>query len=77
MFVRRVVNSSSVRLGLRMPKTIRNMSTIRSYLPDFKGVNGDTTLGEVFSRAYGQYKYRLAYPLVAWIGFLWYNLWVP
>ncbi|KAH6566095.1 hypothetical protein BASA50_011061 [Batrachochytrium salamandrivorans] len=46
-------------------------------LPNLKGMNGQTTLGELWERAYVKYQYRLMYPIAAWVGFLWYNLWVP
>jgi hypothetical protein len=55
----------------------RQQSTIAKYLPNFTGVNSKTTLGEVWDRAYTNYRYRLAYVVLAWGGFLWYNLWVP
>ncbi|KAI8850808.1 hypothetical protein BC829DRAFT_388356, partial [Chytridium lagenaria] len=62
---------------LRSPLTVsrRSQSTsvfaadnFKKFVPNVK-LSGDTTLG--------QYKYRLAYPVGLWIGFLWYNLWNP
>ncbi|KAL2918610.1 hypothetical protein HK105_202011 [Polyrhizophydium stewartii] len=55
----------------------RSNWSLSSSLPNLKGVNGETTLGEVWDRVYVKYRYRLMYPLAAWIGFLWYNLWIP
>ncbi len=56
--------------------TIFSWNTISSKFPPLK-VNSQTTLGEIWEVAFVKYKYRAAYPVIAWIGFLWYNLWVP
>ncbi|KAJ3331479.1 hypothetical protein HDU76_003085 [Blyttiomyces sp. JEL0837] len=40
-------------------------------------ISGSTTLGEVWDQVYVKYQYRLAYPVLLWAGFLWYNLWNP
>ncbi|KAJ3019787.1 hypothetical protein HKX48_001760 [Thoreauomyces humboldtii] len=46
------------------------------YAPDLK-LSGETTLGEVWDKAYVKYRYRLVYPIVAWVGFLYWQLWIP
>ena len=67
----------------KMNRSVRLLNLARPYatrstiLPNFQGVTSATTLGEVYDRAVVKYKYRLAYPILAWIGFLWYNLWIP
>jgi hypothetical protein len=57
-------------VGLRFNSTLK-------FLPNLQGVNGNTTLGEVYNRVYGKYRYRLVWPILGWIGFLYYNLWFP
>jgi hypothetical protein len=56
---------------------VRHQSTLKSYLPKLQGINGNTTLGEVYERLYSKYQYRLIYPIAAWAGFLYYTLWTP
>ncbi|KAJ3147101.1 hypothetical protein HDU86_008097 [Geranomyces michiganensis] len=46
------------------------------YRPDIK-FTGETTLGEVWEKCYVKYRYRLVYPIVAWVGFLYYKMWHP
>ncbi|KAI8902837.1 hypothetical protein BC833DRAFT_616364 [Globomyces pollinis-pini] len=48
-----------------------------SLLPNFQGVNGNTTLGELFTRVYSGYRYRLIWPIVGWAGLCYYFLWTP
>ena len=56
--------------------TIFSTSTITSKLPQVK-LSSSTTLGEVWEGAFVKYKYRAVYPVLLWVGFLWYNLWTP
>ncbi|KAJ3254339.1 hypothetical protein HK103_007221 [Boothiomyces macroporosus] len=58
-----------------IPRLVRHSST--KILPDLSGVNSSTTLGELSDRLFFKYKYRLAIPVVAWVGFLYYNFWNP
>jgi hypothetical protein len=46
---------------------------LKKYVPQVK-LSGSTTLGEVWDAVYAKYKYRLAYPIILWVGFLYYNL---
>ncbi|KAJ3151813.1 hypothetical protein HDU89_001862 [Geranomyces variabilis] len=46
------------------------------YYPDIK-FTGETTLGEVWEKCYVKYRYRLIYPIAAWVGFLYYKMWNP
>ena len=55
--------------------SIRSASTLSSYLPNMTGVSSSTTLGELSSRLYTNYRYRLVWPIGAWIGFLYLTLW--
>ncbi|KNC98132.1 uncharacterized protein SPPG_06539 [Spizellomyces punctatus DAOM BR117] len=48
----------------------------KKYVPDVR-LTGETTLGEIYEKAYVRYRYRLLYPIAAWVGFLYYYLWVP
>ena len=54
---------------------IRRSASTSSYFPDVKGVSLDTSLGEVWNRVYTKYRYRLVWPIVGWIGFLYLTLW--
>ncbi len=56
--------------------SILSMSTITSKLPQVK-LSSSTTLGELWEGAFVKYKYRAVYPILLWVGFLWYNLWSP
>ncbi|KAJ3100049.1 hypothetical protein HDU97_002533 [Phlyctochytrium planicorne] len=49
---------------------------LKKFVPNVK-LSGETTLGQVWDGLYTNYKYRLAYPIGIWVGFLWYNLWNP
>ncbi|KAI8822543.1 uncharacterized protein EV422DRAFT_524414 [Fimicolochytrium jonesii] len=46
------------------------------YVPDVK-ISPETTLGELWEKCYVKYRYRLLYPIAAWVGFLYYQFWVP
>eukprot|EP00842_Homolaphlyctis_polyrhiza_P001640 jgi/Hompol1/2477/HPOL_000096-RA len=72
------VSSQSTSM-LRMTQTRGFLSGVNlsAGLPNFKGVHSGTTLGELYDRAYTKYQYRIMYPVLAWVGFLWYNLWIP
>ncbi|KAJ1558900.1 hypothetical protein HK405_012783 [Cladochytrium tenue] len=61
----------------------RNASTsvfawahLKTFLPPLK-VESTTTLGEIYDQVYGKYRYRLAYPVLLYGGYLWWNLWTP
>ncbi|KAJ3211537.1 hypothetical protein HDU67_004440 [Dinochytrium kinnereticum] len=49
---------------------------LKKFVPNVK-LSGETTLGQLWEGIYVKYKYRLAYPVGLWVGFLWYNLWQP
>lgn len=51
--------------------------TLQLLLPNMSGVSSQTTLGELYSRAYTQYPRRLIYPVLGWAGLLYYTLWTP
>ncbi|KAI9205700.1 uncharacterized protein BJ171DRAFT_501208 [Polychytrium aggregatum] len=36
-----------------------------------------TTLGQIWDACYVKYRYRLIYPVIGWIGVLYYFLWIP
>jgi hypothetical protein len=48
-----------------------------SVLPNLKGINSSSTLGEVYNRVYTSYPQRLIYPVLGWAGILYYFLWTP
>ncbi|KAJ3117111.1 hypothetical protein HDU96_007900 [Phlyctochytrium bullatum] len=73
------------RLFVRSPTVVarRSQSTsvfaadnLKKFVPNVT-ITENTTLGELWDGVYVKYKYRLAYPVALWIGFLWYNLWGP
>ncbi|KAI9005376.1 hypothetical protein BC832DRAFT_557278 [Gaertneriomyces semiglobifer] len=49
---------------------------LKKFLPDVK-FTGETTLGEIFEKGYTRYRYRLVYPIAAWVGFLYVYMWHP
>ena len=51
--------------------------SFKSRLPNYQGLTGQSTLGEVYERFYTKYQYRLIYPIVGWVGFLYWALWTP
>ncbi|KAJ8324172.1 hypothetical protein QVD99_008508 [Batrachochytrium dendrobatidis] len=83
MFARasRIANATTRSTAFARPslqmQQFRSNWNFSSALPNLKGINGQTTLGEVWDRAYVKYQYKLMYPVSAWILFLWYNLWNP
>ena len=54
----------------------RHQSTIRQFLPQMN-FTSQTTLGQVFDSMYVKYRYRLVYPIIGWVGVLYYFLWNP
>ncbi|KAJ3417377.1 hypothetical protein HDV05_004842 [Chytridiales sp. JEL 0842] len=53
--------------------SVFSKDTFAKYVPQVK-LQGSTTLGEIWDAAFVKYRYRLAYPIAIWVGFLWYNL---
>ncbi|KAJ3041864.1 hypothetical protein HDV00_008568 [Rhizophlyctis rosea] len=51
-------------------------NNFKKYVPKVEW-KGETTLGQVYDGLWTNYRYRAAWPIVAWVVFLWYNLWVP
>ncbi|KAJ3190743.1 hypothetical protein HK101_008421 [Irineochytrium annulatum] len=49
---------------------------LKKFVPSVK-FTSETTLGELWDGLYVKYRYRLAYPIALWVGFLYYNLWNP
>ncbi|KAJ3306238.1 hypothetical protein HDV03_000158 [Kappamyces sp. JEL0829] len=66
--VRRQLKTQSMLLS-------RRSASFTSFLPNLKGVSSETTLGEVYERVYTGYRYKLIWPVVGWIGFLYLTLW--
>ena len=56
--------------------SIFQWSTVAEKLPQVP-LKSSTTLGELWDAAFVKYKYRAAYPLLGYIGFLYYSLWTP
>ncbi|KAI9105823.1 hypothetical protein DFS34DRAFT_601060 [Phlyctochytrium arcticum] len=52
------------------------LDNLKKFVPPVK-LSPETTLGEIYEKAYVKYQYRLAYPIIAWVAFLYYQLWVP
>ncbi|KAJ3395238.1 hypothetical protein HDU84_000005 [Entophlyctis sp. JEL0112] len=61
------------------PRTVGAFSRegLAYLLPKTSHLSANSTLGEVWDAVYTKYPYRLAYPVLLWATFLWYNLWVP
>ncbi|KAJ3175369.1 hypothetical protein HK101_010682 [Irineochytrium annulatum] len=49
---------------------------LKKFVPNVK-FTSQTTLGELWDGLYVKYRYRLAYPIALWVGFLYYHLWNP
>lgn len=64
------------KFSFQMFRQVRNLS-FKARLPNYAGLNKNSTLGEVYERFYTKYQYRLVYPIVGWVGFLYYTLWTP
>ncbi|KAJ3191989.1 hypothetical protein HDU82_003348 [Entophlyctis luteolus] len=71
---RRFLSSSAA-----SPRTVGVFSRegLAYLLPKTAHLSANSTLGEVWDAVYTKYPYRLAYPVLLWATFLWYNLWVP
>ncbi|KAJ3087539.1 hypothetical protein HK102_010835 [Quaeritorhiza haematococci] len=51
-------------------------SHLAKFFPQVE-LKGTTTLGEVWDAVFAKYKYRMVYPVLAWVGFCYWAMWTP
>ncbi|KAJ3036961.1 hypothetical protein HK097_003663 [Rhizophlyctis rosea] len=51
--------------------TYLSTNTIRELLPDLK-ITSETTLGEIYEKAFKNYRSRMIWPVIGWAGLMYY-----
>ncbi|KAI8805474.1 hypothetical protein BJ742DRAFT_759552 [Cladochytrium replicatum] len=50
-------------------------ANFKTFLPAVNTLTGKNTVGDLVDVLWTKYRYRAAYPVIAWVAFLYWNMW--